>query len=319
MKLYRLIRLLILIFTISCSNDDKAIDVVVEGIERGAVLRNINRESKDFIHNDFESAFEIEVEEQDLENGGLLDFVRVYVEFRDHTDGGSDISTQEITLKDIPSDAFTIGPDALPRTTVSVTYQEAIDALSIDALGIEPGDQFGLRLEIHLTDDRTFSTINASASILTDACFFRSPYRYEINVIEVIPDDLFTGVYSYEILTDISDSNTQISNQGIATIVAGNLPNVRKTGIIGEGLEFTIAGNNVYPKIYQSVNLFCLESGPHILSGPNDSNFGMANLDDDTIFFLDIDIGFEGWDGTLDTNGNVPGVATLFRFKFSKQ
>lgn len=319
MRLHQFTYVLILLLAISCSTDDKTIDIVFEGIERGAVLRNINKVSKDFIHNDFESAFEIEIEEQDLEEGDLLDFVRVYIEFRDHTAGGSDSSTQEITLKDIQAEAFNIGPDALPRTTFLVTYQEAIDALSINSGLIEPGDQFGLRLEIHLTDGRTFSTINGSASILTDACFFRSPYRYEINVIEIIPNDLFTGTYSYEVVTDTDNPATGIINQGIVSIVASNLPNTRRTGIIGEGLEFTIAGENVYPKIYQSVNLFCRESAPHILSGPNDSSFGVLDLNDDSVFFLDIDIGFEGWDGTLDSNGNMPGIPVLYRFKFTKQ
>ncbi|MFT5892778.1 MAG: hypothetical protein ACI9Y7_002891 [Dokdonia sp.] len=189
----------------------------------------------------------------------------------------------------------------------------------MNTLLIEPGDQFGLRMETHLLDDRTFSTLDTSASVLTDACFFKSPFRYEINVIEVIPDDLFTGVYSYEVVTDTNLSNTEISNQGIVSIVASNFPNTRTTGIIGEGLEFTIAGENVYPKIYQSVNLFCIESGPHILSGPTDNNFGVIDLNDDTVFFLDIDIGFEGWDGTLDNDLDAIGVATLYTFKFTKQ
>ena len=319
MKLHPFTYIFILLFALSCSTDDKAIDTVFEGIERGAVLRNINKVSKDFIHNDFESAFEIEIEEQDLEEGALLNFVRLYIEFRDHTDGGSDNSAQEIMLKDIPSSAFAIGPDALPRTTVLVSYQEAIDALSINTLLIEPGDQFGLRMEIHLTDGRTFSNLNNSASILTDACFFRSPLRYEINVIEVIPNELFTGTYSYEVVTDMNNPGAGILNEGVVSIVASNLPNTRRTGIIGEGLEFTIAGENVYPKIYQSVNLLCRESAPHILSGPNDSSFGVIDLNDDSVFFLDIDIGFEGWDGTLDTNGNMPGIPVLYRFRFTKQ
>lgn len=319
MKLYQLAYIFLLFFVISCSGDDQAINTLFEGTERGTILRNINKVSKDFIHNDFESTFEIEIEEQDIEEGNLLDFVRIYIEFRDHTDSGSDISTQEAILKDIPSSAFGIGPDAFPRTTVLVTYQEVIDALSINTLLIEPGDQFGLRMETHLLDDRTFSTLDTSASVLTDACFFKSPFRYEINVIEVIPDDLFTGVYSYEVVTDTNLSNTEISNQGIVSIVASNFPNTRTTGIIGEGLEFTIAGENVYPKIYQSVNLFCIESGPHILSGPTDNNFGVIDLNDDTVFFLDIDIGFEGWDGTLDNDLDAIGVATLYTFKFTKQ
>ena len=319
MKLHQFAYIYILLFAISCSNDDKAINALFEGTERGTILRNINKISKDFIHNDFESTFELEIEEQDLEEGALLDFVRIYIAFRDLTIGDNDNSIQEIVLKDIPSSVFTIGPDALPRTTILVSYQDAIDALSLDTLLIELGDQFSLRLETHLTDGRVFSTQDTTASILTDACFFKSPFRYEINVIEIIPDDLFTGVYSYEIITEARVSNTGISEQGIVTVVASNFPNTRTTGIIGEGLEFTSAGENPYPKIYQSVNLFCIESGPHILSGPNDSSFGVIDLNDDSVFLLDVDIGFEGWDGTLENAIETIGVASLYTFKFTKQ
>ncbi len=319
MKLSRVLSTLFFISIVSCTDGDKAIEEVFAETERGTILRNINRVSKDFIHTDFESVFELEVEEQDIEGGNLLDFVRLHIEFRDRTIDGSDNSTQEVILKDIPSNAFIIGPDAFPRTTILVSYQEVVDALAINTGLIEPGDQFGLRLETHLTDGRIFSTLDTSASVLTDACFFKSPFRYEINVIEVIPEDLFTGTYSYEIVSDVINPSFGIQEEGIVSIMAGDLPNVRTTGIVGEGLEFTIAGAYVYPKIYQSVNLFCIESGPHILSGPNDTNFGTIDLNDDTVFFLDIDIGFEGWDGTLDDGDDAIGVSTLYTFKFTKQ
>lgn len=319
MKPHRIIYIIVLVFTFSCSDGDKAIETVVAETERGTVLRNINRVSKDFIHTNFDSTFELEIEEQDIEGGNLLDFVRLHIEFRDHTIDGNNNSTQEVFLKDIPSSAFVIGPNTFPRTTILITYQEVIDALSIDTQFVEPGDQFGLRLETHLTDGRIFSTLDTSASVLTDACFFKSPFRYEINVIEVIPDELFTGTYSYEIVSEINNPSFGIQDEGIVSIIAGSLPNVRTTSIIGEGLEFTIADKNVYPKIYQSVNLFCIESGPHILSGPNDTSFGLIDLDDDTVFFLDMNIGFEGWDGTLDNGDDAIGVSTLYTFKFTKQ
>ena len=86
-----------------CSDDEKAIDVVFEGIERGAILRNINRNSKDFIHNDFESNFSITIEEQDLEEGDLLDFVRLFVAFEDNTPENGTNDMSELVLRDIPN------------------------------------------------------------------------------------------------------------------------------------------------------------------------------------------------------------------------
>ncbi|WP_299681475.1 hypothetical protein [uncultured Dokdonia sp.] len=319
MKIFRLVVVFSFICILSCSEDDKVIDEVVQEIERGAILRNVNKIRKDFIHNDFESAFELEIEAQDIEDGALLDFVRLYIDFRDQTDSDVNLDTQEVMLRDVPASVFEIGPNGLPRTTVLVSYQEAVTALSVNTSLITPGDQFGLRMEIHLIDGRTFSNSNNSASILTDACFFKSPLRYEINVLEVIPNELFTGTYSYEVVNGADEFSFHISNQGIVSIFESNLPNVRTTSIIGEGLEVTIAGENIFPKIYQSVNLFCRESAPHILSGPDDTSFGAIDLNDDSTFFVDLIVGFEGWDGTLDFNDNMPGIPVLYTFKFTKQ
>lgn len=314
-KLYRLAFIVVLAFTISCSNDDKAIDTVVEEIERGAILRNIDRISPDFNRTDTGSFFSVTLEEQDLEEGEIFDFVRLYIQYLDRTSSNGNTSTAEIILKDVPSSDFQLGSNGLPVGTITVTYQEAIDALNLDVNTVLAGDQFGLRMQIHLTDGRTFSSENGSASILTDACFFRSPYRYMINVIDPIDNDLFTGVYNYEIITDPLSPFSGIDNQGVVTITTGNTPNVRRTGIIGEGLEFTIAGTHVYPKIYQSVNLFCRESALHILTGQDDQQFGQVDLTDDTVFELDLVFGFEGWTGS----GGDLGIPELVTFRFSKQ
>ncbi|WP_299767175.1 hypothetical protein [uncultured Dokdonia sp.] len=312
MKLYQFTYLLLIFLAFSCSEDDKAIDVVVEEIERGAILRNIDRVSPNFERTDLQSTFTVVLEEQDLEEGGIFDFVRLYLQYLDRTPTNGNDSSSEIVLRDIPSSDFQTGVNGLPVGTIEVTYEEAIQAFALNSETIQAGDQFELRAEIHLTDGRTFSTENGSASILTDACFFKSPYRYVINVIDTIDDDLFTGVYDYQIVG--GESTLFSNNEGVVTISAGSTPNVRLTGLIGEGLEFTIAGNNAYPKIYQSINLFCRNSAFHSLSGPDDENFGLVDLTDDTVFELDLVFGYEGWGGS----GDLTTPETV-RFRFSKQ
>lgn len=316
MRFYSITCFLFILFMSSCSNDDKTIDVVVERLERGAILRNIDRVSPNFERTNTESFFSVTLEEQDLEEGEIFDFVRLYLQFRDRTpENGILPSVSEIQLRDVSSSDFQPGNNGLPVGTITVTYQEALDALSLNSSTILAGDQFYLRTEIHLTDGRTFSTDSGSASILTDACFFKSPYRYIINVIDSIDNDLFTGIYNYEIITDPLSPFSGINNQGVVTITAGSTPNVRNTGIIGEGLEFTIAGNNVYPKIYQSVNLLCRESAIHILSGQDEQQFGQIDIIDDTVFELDLVIGYEGWTGS----GGDLGTPQTSTFRFSKQ
>ena len=186
MKRCRFIYVIAFFFALSCSTDDKTIEAVIEETERGAILRTIDRVSPNFERTDLQSAFTVVLEEQDLEEGALFDFVRLYLEFKDRSPNNGNDSTSEIVLKDIPSSDFEIGGNGLPVGAVEVIYQEAIDALSLDVGAIQTGDQFELRAEIHLVDGRTFSTENASATILTDFCFFRSPYRYVINVIEIL-------------------------------------------------------------------------------------------------------------------------------------
>lgn len=314
MKLYQLAYICIFFLTLSCSEDDKAIEAVLEEVERGAILRNIDRVSPNFERTDVQSAFTVVLEEQDLEEGGIFDFVRLYLQYIDRSPENGDASVSEIILRDIPSSEFQVGGNGLPVGTIDVVFQEAIDALSLDAGTIQTGDQFELRAEIHLTDGRTFSTENGSASILTDRCFFKSPYRYVINVIDTIDDNLFTGVYNFEIVGEPLSPLLGFMNEGVATIVAGPTPNVRRTGIIEEGFEFTLAGDKVYPKIYQAFNdNQCRSSSTLALTGPDEQRFGQIDLSDDSVFELDFILGYEGW------GAGIFITPIKVKYRFSKQ
>ncbi|MFC4690889.1 hypothetical protein ACFO5T_10660 [Dokdonia genika] len=295
----------------TCSDDEKAIEVVTEEIERGAVLRNITRIQNNFEAGDLTSAFAVEIEEQDEEDGALLDFVRVYTKYIDRDVSNGNDTSPEIILKDIEASSFTTGPVGLPRHTLNVSYEETVTSHNLDLNAIQPGDQFEVRLEVFLTDGRSYSNDSGSASILTDFCFFKSPYRYVINVIEPIPDADFTGTYFYEIISDQDD--TGVNAEGFITINSTSMSNVRYMPLYTDALEFTIAGTSIYPKIYGSYNGFCRDSTFHILTGPSDTSFGQVNLIDDTVFDMTIVIGYEGWDGQLGNN------VREFTYRFTKQ
>lgn len=303
---------LILLFILGCSNDDKTIDIVTNNIERGAVLRNVERIQSNFIVGDFGSRFGVEIEEQDEEEGELLDFVRVYSKYIDRTPENGNNSTLETVVKDILASDFEPGPFNLPRTIIEVRYDEVVNSQGLDFTSIRASDQFEIRLEVFLTDGRSFSNDSGSASILTDYCFFKSPYRYVINMIEPIPDTEYTGTYFYEILND-NVNEIPLNASGVINVSSTYMTNVRKTGFVLDGLEFTIAGDKIYPKIYQSFNGFCRESGPHVLTGPSENSFGQLDSQDDTVFDLDFVIGYEGWDG--QGGSNVQEV----RIRFTKQ
>lgn len=295
----RILGLALMILSLSCSSDDKAIDIVTEQLERGAVLRTVERISSNVISNELSSSFSVLIEEQDLENGGLLDRVILHCKFVDRTPENGDISTTETVLTEIPKSDFENGPFDLPRTVISVTYEELVQGTGVNFESIQSGDQFEIRAELILTDGRSFSNDSGSASILTDECFFKSPFRYVINVIRPIDNISFTGTYFYEFLSD--NNFPGMSSTGLVTVSPGQESNVRTVGLFG-GLEFTIAGTNLHPKIYQSVNNFCRDSYFHILSGPNDTASGQLDQEDDTVFDLDYVIGYEGWDAADGTN-----------------
>ncbi len=307
----QLFALVLLSLLISCSDDEKEIDILFEEVERGAVLRNIEKVSKDFVHEDFNSLFTLTIEEQDLEEGGLLDFVRIYVSYEDQNSSNGDNSEPEVVVSDIPKSDFFIGEFGLPRTTVNFSYQEAINALNIDSANILPGDLFKLRLEVFLTDGRSFSNSSGGPAVLSDFCFFKSPYRYEIAVIEPLDEGLFTGVYTFDLLSNSTSLGD--ASEGVTALTSSDFVNTRIVDFgFAEPLEITFAGSNVYPKIYQSVNGVCQESISHILSGPASDTFGQFEALDDSVFFLDIVVGFEGFDG--DTSPE-----RVLKYRFTKQ
>ncbi|MCB0374289.1 MAG: hypothetical protein KDD04_00045, partial [Sinomicrobium sp.] len=64
--------LIIGVMLISCSSDDKIVDQVVKDTTHGAILRTISVPSATFDFFDTASVWEVELEEQDAENGALF-------------------------------------------------------------------------------------------------------------------------------------------------------------------------------------------------------------------------------------------------------
>ena len=100
-------------FVSSCEDPDNPIYTVLEDYTKGAILRTIEIESGEFNSYDLNSFFAATIEEQDAENGALLQSVDVYVGFKG----------AEALIETIQSSAFTTGPFVLPRTRIQVTLQ----------------------------------------------------------------------------------------------------------------------------------------------------------------------------------------------------
>jgi hypothetical protein len=186
---------IILLLIVSCETPDNAIYNVLDNTNYGAALRKIDTPddglSKNFNVFDLESTFEVIIEEQDEQNGKLLSKVDVYIAFTDVENDGANNKT-ELLAKTIPASSFTIGDKGLPTTHIIISFQEALDTLGMVNGDYSGGDKFPIRLELTLTDGRTFSTESTSDSL--QQSYWASSFGY-ISKILCIPDTPITGDY----------------------------------------------------------------------------------------------------------------------------
>ena len=111
---------------LSCSNDEKAIEIVTEEVERGAVIRTIAINNADFDIANLQSTFSVDIEEMDIEDGGLLEELEILVQFKDNTPANGNSSTSSSLFQTIPASEWITGPtlEGLPRTSLNYTYEE---------------------------------------------------------------------------------------------------------------------------------------------------------------------------------------------------
>lgn len=170
-----------LLFT-ACAEGDNVIDTVFDDTTRGAVLRTVSILSDEIPIGQASSSFGAVLEVQDQEDGQLVDFVEVYVGFRDNTDnGGPDNDRDQVLAETIDSSTFTIGEFGLPRFTYEITLPELLSTLGLADSDVDGGDQFEVRFELVLTDGRRFSRADNSATLT--GSFFASPFLYVANVV----------------------------------------------------------------------------------------------------------------------------------------
>ena len=208
---------------ISCSSDDPTVDQVVADTTRGAVLRTVST-TNDMVYNDVTLSFEegssysLTIEAQDNEGGTLLGSVNIYARFIDNTlldtneDGeidedDDDFSTTENLLSTVQASAFSEGPFGFPRTTVTFTSDELVTATIIDDDIPRGLDQFGLRLELVLTDGRTFTSTDVSGNV-SGGSFFSSPFDYRSEISCAITEDL-SGDHTYVTTMMVSGSGEE--------------------------------------------------------------------------------------------------------------
>jgi hypothetical protein len=190
-NIFKIFLATLLVFSFnSCEDSDTVVEQVVDGTLAGAVLRTISDDSNSNVLNSSapESFWSQVIEEQDEENGALLESVDVFVSIKDLSpDNGSTVAN-DFLVKTIPAADFTTGPVGLPRATARATFAEASTAMGLNSDQYAPGDLYVFEVRLNLTDGRTYGAADA-AGIITGG-YWASPYKYNAALVcSPIPGD----------------------------------------------------------------------------------------------------------------------------------
>ncbi len=167
-----------LIFAASCDSDQAVVEEVLETFTSGAVLRTLDS-SGSFDMFRTERTFAVTIEEQDEQNGELIDRVDITIDYVDNNKEGAtgDDTNLGVAFATLAASDFTIGERGLPTADFSYTMAEALTALGVDLTEVLPGDRIVINLELFFTDGRSFKASDAAVTV-TGGSFFSSPFSY---------------------------------------------------------------------------------------------------------------------------------------------
>ena len=302
---------MVIIVFISCSNNRN--DIEPNPASNGAFIRTLDFVNSDIILGDSESAFGVNLEVEDGNNGRLLETIEVFVQYKNNNMGGSNTIFNEVLIKTLPKEEFSVGNNGLPEILLNITYSELISATGIE--NTQCADQFLIRLRLNLSNGFSFSTeSNNAPAIIGFDTDISSPFCYTINVVNPIPEDHFIGLYNYVSIIngplgptfgppetiELKRGNSVNDRYFEGQYVAARFDETRKYRFIFTCNEVVFRKNQI-----SSFFTWCQEGelsggitfgGPPILLGPNEMP-GIAAVNDDSFFELSILEGYLGWDG----------------------
>ncbi len=220
----------------SCSTDDKTIDGVFDGITNGAVLRTLSATNtfNFFNPNDTRFVFDVSLEEQDAEKGGLISEIRLYQSFVDNTEDATDNSKDEVLILTENGSGLTTSDFGLPQLDFSATLAEALANNGLADGEYFGGDAFNFRFELELTDGRIFTNNNLGGTV-SGGSFFSSPFIYQVG-LKCIPLTPFAGEYTFSLVDSFGDG---WDGAFLTVTIDGGTPQTL-TIDDGETAEFTI-------------------------------------------------------------------------------
>lgn len=305
--LTKIFAILILIATVnSCTTRDNVIDDVLDGVTNGAVLRTVNIIDTEYAIGSTDPNWSVLIEEQDVQDGELLDNVEVWISYRDTSEGTTSSETLYQTIAASEFDYDT--PHGLPRTMISISLADALATTGTSEDDIFGGDFFPVRLVLNLTNGESYTNTDA-AGIITGG-FFASPYLYNVPVVCAIPADYFVGDYFMERLSTDEDPFFPAFGQAITDqlVTVFGTGAVRSFGYIyypssfalGYQMDLTLSCGDIFVfGGWPGGTLGC--DGANSIEQGSPAVPSQYNLGDDTVFDIDLrDFANDGGCGTGD-------------------
>lgn len=307
---------------VACDDDEENTTIVVQdNVETGAVLRTIAINSNE-LPIGLDGGFSVEIEEQDEQEGDLLQSVDVFATFADNSEDDGDTTGanfNEFAVMSIDASEFMDGPFGLPRTTIDISADVLNAGASVTGDQLFGGDTFIIRLVLNLTDGRTFSTNNAGGIIT--AGFFNSPFQYSATV--TCPVDAAYGVGNYDLAITqglFPDFGATIDfTEGVYAVTAGTgattriiegVPFLPEFGAFVGPIEFNlVCGATNTPTQALGGGVGC---GGAIQGGSLGTDFGAYDPSDDAVITLGFII-TAGDSGSTCPSAPYSSVLTLTR------
>jgi hypothetical protein len=184
--------------TSSCDDKETLVDQVMDGTTYGGgVLRTIKINNLDMDNDNFATTkFSVTVEVQDIQNGQLMDKVKVYAKFLDKNGNGN--SKPETLFKTLTKNDFLFGQTGqreLPYLLIDAPLSQLKTLFNLTDAQVKTCDQFEFRLELVQTDGKVFSVSNSSPTLFGG--YFSSPFKYTSNVKGGVYPDNLAGTHTF--------------------------------------------------------------------------------------------------------------------------
>ena len=208
-----------LIGLVSCEEEDKLVLQVLENFESGTFLRTRSVAGNPFNAFVPESPFDVTIEVQSPDDQ-VVEAIDLYFSFQERQfDDGVDRSVADQLFTTIDPSTFGTSERGLPEFSYSSTLGEIAGFLGLTPADYTGGDAFTYRFEVKLTDGRTFSSDDVSATA-AGSSYYRTPYAYTLNVT-CVPVAPVPGDYLVEMQDSYGDgwngASIRVTIDGVAT------------------------------------------------------------------------------------------------------